>query len=187
MFLTLRPIHWHTQTLFEKLISNYRTQLITCFSSGGPTLSSSRPATWGVHVLPTQCPFKQAWQCGHKPANQLVQRLAKWSETYESEFSGSVHARRCFNAWPCVHGMCRGFFITNRNTSWLQIHSHQRHVDASHIHPTPGYLQCKPSLGCTFLSFNSAVLRHKLNKKWPGRHAAKGTSWNDAQVAAVQT
>lgn len=70
------------------------------------THKHSHTALWGAHVVPTQWPFKRTWQFGHAPTNQLAQCLAKWSETYESEFSGSAHVSVCVIACvsTCVWG-----------------------------------------------------------------------------------
>lgn len=75
----------------------------TCSGSSEHTLapSDTHSASRGARVVPTHCPFKQTWQFGPAAANQLAQRLAKWSETYESEFSGSAHVRVCDCLWVC--------------------------------------------------------------------------------------
>lgn len=94
-----------------------------------------------ARIVPTRCPFKQTWQFGRTAANQLAQRLAKWSETYESEFSGLAHARGLLlSAGVCVlmgavrpeqgRATCQGSPTTNRNTSRPQRFSPVSGVEA---------------------------------------------------------
>lgn len=73
---------------------------------------------------------KHIWQFGHAPANQLAQRLAKWSEPYESEFSGSAHVRVCDclclhvykETWIGEH--CVKRFLQNKQKLRLTPNSH---------------------------------------------------------------